>query len=83
MAAGVRAALGADLGAAVTGVAGPDGGTPEKPVGLVFIHVEADGERQATRLDLPGDRERIRARATAWVLHHIRDVLSRSRAQAG
>ena len=83
MAAGVRAALGADLGAAVTGVAGPDGGTPEKPVGLVFIHVEADGEPQATRLDLPGDRERIRARATAWVLHHIRDVLSRSRAQAG
>ena len=83
MAAGVRAALGADLGAAVTGVAGPGGGTPEKPVGLVFIHVEADGESQATRLDLPGDRERIRARATAWVLHHIRDVLSRSRAQAG
>ncbi len=54
MAAGVRAALGADVGAAVTGVAGPGGGTPEKPVGLVFIHVEADGEQQATRLDLPG-----------------------------
>jgi nicotinamide-nucleotide amidase len=80
MAAGVRRALGTDLGAAVTGVAGPGGGTPEKPVGLVFIHVEANGDREAVRLELPGDRERIRARATAWVLHHIRHVLARSRA---
>src|SRR5581483_9783961 len=39
MAAGVRARLGADVGLAVTGVAGPAGGTPEKPVGLVYLHV--------------------------------------------
>jgi nicotinamide-nucleotide amidase len=78
MALGARGALGADLGAAVTGVAGPGGGTAEKPVGLVFIHVEADGRRLATRLELPGDRERIRARATAWVLHHIRALLTGS-----
>jgi nicotinamide-nucleotide amidase len=82
MAAGARAALHADVGAAVTGVAGPGGGSAEKPVGLVFIHVEGNGEQLATRLDLPGDRERIRARATAWVLHHIRDVLSRSGAHS-
>jgi len=78
MAHGARTALGADVGAAVTGVAGPGGGSPDKPVGLVFIHVEADGSRAATRLELPGDRERVRARATAWVLHHIRHVLARS-----
>lgn len=78
MAHGARTAFGADLGAAVTGVAGPGGGSPDKPVGLVFIHVEADGVRAATRLELPGDRERVRARATAWVLHHIRHVLTRS-----
>jgi PncC family amidohydrolase len=78
MALGAQSALGADLGAAVTGVAGPGGGTAEKPVGLVFIHVEADGRRLATRLELPGDRERIRARATAWVLHHIHALLTGS-----
>lgn len=78
MALGARAALGAGLGAAVTGVAGPGGGSPDKPVGLVFIHVSTDGDQAATRLELPGDRERIRARATAWVLHHIRHVLSPS-----
>jgi nicotinamide-nucleotide amidase len=78
MASGVRKALGSDLGASVTGVAGPGGGSAEKPVGLVFIHVDADGGGEAVRLELPGDRERIRARATAWVLHHIRHVLARS-----
>jgi nicotinamide-nucleotide amidase len=78
MAVGVRTALRADVGAAVTGVAGPGGGTPEKPVGLVFVHVAADGDSEAARLELPGDRERVRGRATAWVLHHMRRVLSRS-----
>jgi nicotinamide-nucleotide amidase len=82
MAQGVRAALHADVGASVTGVAGPGGGTPDKPVGLVYLHVEAGSDRVATRLELPGDRERIRGRATVWLLHHIRDVLSRSRAHS-
>ena len=54
MARGVRERLGADVGVAVTGIAGPDGGTEEKPVGLVLIHaVGPDGEK-ARRIELPG-----------------------------
>jgi nicotinamide-nucleotide amidase len=66
----------------VTGVAGPGGGTPDKPVGLVFVHVESAGDRSAARLELPGERERVRGRAAAWLLHHIRDVLARSGAHS-
>jgi nicotinamide-nucleotide amidase len=75
MAAGVRERLGADVGVSVTGVAGPDGGTEEKPVGLVFVHaVGPDGE-EARRSELPGDREMIRGRATAAALHLVRRLL--------
>ena len=75
MAHGVRVRLGADIGVAVTGVAGPDGGTEEKPVGLVFVHaVGPDGE-QARRTELPGDREMVRGRATAASLHLVRRLL--------
>lgn len=76
MAAGVRAVLGADVGAAVTGVAGPGGGSPDKPVGLVHIHVETPNASESMRFELPGDRSRIRGRATAFVLHQLRTVLS-------
>ena len=79
MAAGARAALGADVAAAVTGVAGPGGGTPDKPVGLVFAHVETPDGPWGRRLDLPGDRESIRSRATATVLHLLREALVQSR----
>ena len=75
MAEGVRARLGADIGVSVTGVAGPDGGTEDKPVGLVFVHaVGPDGE-EARRSELPGDREMIRGRATAAALHVVRRLL--------
>jgi nicotinamide-nucleotide amidase len=75
MAEGVRARLGADVGVAVTGVAGPGGGSEEKPVGLVFVHaVGPDGE-EARRTELPGDREMIRGRATAAALHLVRRLL--------
>ena len=75
MAAGARERLGADVAVAVTGVAGPGGGTPEKPVGLVFAHaVGPDGEK-SVRTELPGDREMIRGRATAASLHLVRRLL--------
>ncbi len=75
MARGARAALGADLAVAVTGVAGPEGGSEDKPVGLVFAHaVGPDGDK-AVRTELPGDREMIRGRATAAALHLVRRLL--------
>ena len=75
MAEGVRERLGVDVGVAVTGVAGPGGGSEERPVGLVFVHaVGPDGEK-ARRMDLPGDREMIRGRSTAAALHLVRRLL--------
>ena len=78
MARGARAALGADVAVSVTGVAGPGGGTDEKPVGLVFLHaVGPDGEL-ARRLDFPGDRETIRLRAAVAALHLVRRLVTKS-----
>jgi len=79
MASGARRSLGADVAVAVTGVAGPAGGTPEKPVGLVYLHVSAPGAEEGRELQLSGDREAIRRRATAAALHLVRAVLAQSR----
>jgi nicotinamide-nucleotide amidase len=79
MAEGARARLEADVAVAVTGVAGPGGGTPEKPVGLVYLHAAGPDGSLARRLDLPGDREAIRARSTVAALHLVRMLLARSR----
>jgi nicotinamide-nucleotide amidase len=81
MADGARARLGADVAVSVTGIAGPDGGSPEKPVGLVFVHASAPGGSVGRRLELPGDREAIRGRATAVALHALRRVLTQSETQ--
>ena len=81
MAAGVRARLGADVGIAVTGVAGPGGGSAEKPVGLVHFHVSAPNAEKGRTFSLPGDRDTVRARATVAALHLARAVLTRSRHQ--
>lgn len=82
MAEGARRVFRADVAAAVTGIAGPGGASPGKPVGLVHVHVAAPGGGEARRLDLPGDREAVRARASALTLHLLRRVLSRSGAEA-
>lgn len=75
MAAGVRARLGAPIGAGITGVAGPGGGTPEKPVGTVCVAVDLAGTTQAHRLRLIGDRDEIRYRATQMALDTVRRML--------
>jgi competence/damage-inducible protein CinA-like protein len=79
MARGARERLGADVAVAVTGVAGPSGGTPEKPVGRVNIHVEGPEDALARELDIPGGRESVRRRATATALHIARRLLTQSR----
>ncbi len=76
MAEGVREQSGTDLGLAVTGIAGPTGGTKEKPVGLVFLAV-ADKETYVGRSHLfSGDREAIRFRASQAALDLLRRHLS-------
>jgi nicotinamide-nucleotide amidase len=79
MARGARERLGADVAVSVTGVAGPGGGTPEKPVGLVFLHASGPDGEEAVRFELPGEREWIRSRATVAALHLVRRLLTRSR----
>lgn len=72
MAAGARRLLGADYAVAVSGVAGPGGGTEEKPVGTVHLAVAGGGGVRHLRLRLPGDRERIRWLASQWALDLLR-----------
>jgi len=76
MASGVREKLGADVGVSVTGIAGPGGGTPEKPVGLVWIAVHASGVK-ARRFHVGGDRAEIRQRAAQAALEMVRRALSK------
>jgi nicotinamide-nucleotide amidase len=83
MAAGVRDRLGADVAVAVTGIAGPGGGTAEKPVGLVYLHVEGPEGQRSADFVLPGDRDSIRRRATVTALHLVRRLLEQSRDETG
>jgi PncC family amidohydrolase len=75
MAAGAQRAFAADVTLAVTGVAGPGGGTPEKPVGLVFIAAKSPDGDFAERVQLEGDRQAIRDQATEHALRLLRKLL--------
>ena len=75
MARGVRHRANTDFGLAVTGIAGPDGGTEDKPVGLVYIALADDAHTEHKRLMLPGDRELIRWRASQAALDMLRKRL--------
>jgi nicotinamide-nucleotide amidase len=76
LAGGARAALDADVGVGVTGVAGPDGGSEEKPVGLVWLSVSHRDGRGLTRsVHLPGGRADVRDRSTTVALHLVRRLL--------
>jgi len=72
MAEGIRERCHANLGLAVTGVAGPTGGTDEKPVGLVFHALAGDGKTDVVERSFPGDRKRIRWFATQQALDMVR-----------
>lgn len=76
MAAGALRWFGADIAVAITGVAGPDGGTEEKPVGTVCLSVMgADGATLTRTTRLPGDRADVRDRSTTVAMHLLRRVL--------
>ena len=72
MAEGIRSRSGANIGIGITGVAGPSGGTPEKPVGLVYISLADERGTQVREFRFPGDRERVRHWATQAALELIR-----------
>jgi nicotinamide-nucleotide amidase len=77
MAAGALRRFEADTAVAITGIAGPDGGTEEKPVGTVCFTVAlADGESSTRTLRLPGGRNDIRERSTTVAMHLLRRALS-------
>jgi nicotinamide-nucleotide amidase len=79
MASGARLQLQSDVAVAVTGIAGPDGGTPEKPVGLVYLHAATPAGERGRELNLPGEREQIRRRSTVAALHLLRTLLTQNR----
>ncbi|MBA3712265.1 MAG: competence/damage-inducible protein A [Pyrinomonadaceae bacterium] len=72
MAEGVRQRADADFGISVTGVAGPGGGSPEKPIGLVYVALADDAHTEHRKLMLPGDRQLIRWRASQAALDLLR-----------
>jgi nicotinamide-nucleotide amidase len=72
LASGIRKRTGATLGLGVTGIAGPSGGTPEKPVGLVHLAIADQRGARETAMQLPGDRERIRMFSTQRALDLVR-----------
>jgi len=76
LAVGAREQFAADVGVAVTGIAGPGGGTPEKPVGLVWFCVVGPDDTSLTRsMQFPGSRADVRDRSTTVAMHMIRRLL--------
>ena len=72
MAEGIRKRADTDFGLAITGIAGPDGGSEEKPVGLVYIALASESGTEHRKLNLPGDRHLVRWRASQAALDLLR-----------
>jgi PncC family amidohydrolase len=77
MAHGARIALEADIGVSVSGIAGPGGGMPEKPVGLIWVGLSASGFEEAKSFVLPGDRLQIKEQAAEQALRLLSEYLLR------
>lgn len=78
MAEGIARRAGADAGVSTTGIAGPEGGTPEKPVGLVYIGVSVNGAVSAERCLFKGSRNEIREQAAERALRLLRDAMRKA-----
>ena len=78
LADGACARFGAELGIGITGIAGPGGGTPDKPVGTVCLSVAdvVGGRRVDRTVQLPGDRTQVRDRSTTVAMHMLRSLLA-------
>ena len=83
MAAGARERSGCPMALAITGIAGPSGGTPEKPVGTVFVACATAGGVEARKLSLLGDRERIRVGSAYAAMDLARRFLLADRGRTG
>ena len=77
MATGVRELTGADVGISATGIAGPSGGTPTKPVGLVYVACSSDGTSKARELHLQGGRLDVRRQTMRAALILVLEVVGR------
>jgi nicotinamide-nucleotide amidase len=78
MAEGAARALETDVAVSVTGVAGPGGGSAEKPVGLVYLHAVTPESSHGVELRLPGNRDAVRRRAAVSALHLLRRLLTQN-----
>ncbi len=76
LADGARARLGADVGVGITGIAGPGGGSVEKPVGLVHFCVSSGTHTRAREVRVPGSRGDVRERSVAIAMHLVRELLT-------
>ncbi len=75
MARGARMAAQADIGIGITGIAGPDGGTAEKPVGLVYIGCDCRGRTYVQKCQFTGNRSKVRESSVAWALTMLREAI--------
>ena len=79
MARGARERFGVEVAVSLSGIAGPEGGTEEKPVGLVYFHAETPDGSHGSHFNFPGDRDSIRRRSVVASLHLVRRLLEQNR----
>lgn len=80
MAKGVCVLAGSDIGTGITGIAGPGGGTPEKPVGLVYVavYVKSTDKYYVGELRLDGDRDQVRNATAEKVISKVNELVSKT-----